>query len=171
MGVRGSIKPGAGDLGSPESRSGRESSLGGLGRENAGGMTPLPGILPSGLLSLFIVTRRGVLSTPPSPVIIPGDLGSTSNNLTGVSQDLSIAIGVLSNPSDADRGSPLSILVLSLPANVFCIIFTSFSLSFSNVHRHPAACPRWLPLLCHTEYYPWLVLGNRMILFQFISCR
>merc|ERR1719186_2388571 len=114
MGVRGSIKPGAGDLGSPESRSGRESSLGGLGRENAGGMTPLPGILPSCLLSLFIVTRRGVLSTPPSPVIIPGDLGSTSNNLTGVSQDLSIAIGVLSNPSDAECGSPLSILVLSL---------------------------------------------------------
>ena len=45
MGVLGPREVGAGDLGSPDER--RESSLGGSGREKAGGMTPLPHFLSS----------------------------------------------------------------------------------------------------------------------------
>merc|ERR1719425_184606 len=116
------------------------SLLGVAGKQKGGGADPLIGVLSSD----FCMTRRGVLSSTTSPPsTTPGDLGSTSSLgfLTGVSQDLSTAMGVLSSPSEAERGSDLRIRVLNLSASAFfLIIFNPFLRLIHFIHLIPFAC-------------------------------
>ena len=94
------------------------SSVSGVAGSWNGGMElPLTGVfspspLPISFFSVLVLTRMGVLSTTTSPPRTqPGDLGSMSVMvLTGVSHGVmaapdSTAMGVLSTPSLAERGS------------------------------------------------------------------
>ena len=102
------------------------SSVSGVAGSWDGGVElPLTGVfspspLPISFFSVLVLTRMGVLSTTTSPPRTqPGDLGSMSVMvLTGVSHGVmaapapdSTAMGVLSTPSLAERGSVKILLI------------------------------------------------------------